>query len=168
MKTLNLVTKLVVGMVVVVLLAGMWVMPAAAQAPERSYIRLEYGLKLALVRVDALQDRVDTANAYAGVAAQFIADEQAQGFDTSQLEIALATLQTEIDEAQTLHDSAAQLLAEKDGFDGDGKVVDPEKARDTLKNAYRTIQDADQTLRLARQEFRQAMRDYLEAKRQNR
>lgn len=168
MKALNFVSKLLVGMAVVVLLAGAGVMPAAAQAPEREYVRLEYGLKLALVRADALQDRVDTANGYAEVSAQFIADEQAQGFDTSQLAAALATLQAEIAEAQTRHDSTAQLLADKDGFDGDGKVIDPEKARETLKNAYRTMQDADQTLRLARQEFRQAMRDYLQAKRQNR
>jgi len=155
-------------MVVVVLLAGVGVMPAAAEAPEREYVKLEYGLKLALVRADALQDRVDTANGYAGVAAQFIADQQTQGFDTSQLEAALAILQAEIDEAQNLHDSAAQLLADKEGFDNDGKVVDPEKARETLKNAYRAMQDADQTQRLARQDFRQAMRDYLQAKRQNR
>lgn len=168
MKASNLFTKLLVGMVVVVLLASVWVMPAAAQAPERNYARLEYGLELAVVRVAALQDRIDIASAYTNVAAQFIADEQAHGFDTGQLEAALTTLQANIDEAQTLHDSAAQLLTEKEGFDSDGKVVDPAQARDTLQNAYRTGQDAGQTLRLARQDFRQVMRDYLQAKRQNR
>ena len=64
MKSLNVVTKSLLATLIVVLLAGVWVMPtAAAEPPERDYARLEYGLKLALIRADALQDKIDTASA---------------------------------------------------------------------------------------------------------
>ena len=166
MKSLNVVTKSLLATLIVVLLAGVWVMPtAAAEPPERDYARLEYGLKLALIRADALQDKIDTASAVADVAEEFIAGEQEKGFDTGDLEAALSTFRTQIGEAQTLHDSAAQILDDKAGFNSDGQVVDPRQARDTLKNANRTMQDAGQTLVIARQDFRRAMRDYLQSRR---
>ncbi len=166
MKSLNVVTKSLLAILTVVLLAGVWVMPAvAAEPPARDYPWLQYGLKLALIRADALQDRIDTANAMADVAEEFITGEQDKGFDTGDLAAALRIFRTQIGEAQTLQSSAAQILADKAGFDGDGQVVDPRQARDTLKNANRTMQDAGQTLVIARQDFRQAVRDYLESKR---
>ncbi|MEW5958382.1 MAG: hypothetical protein AB1801_11690 [Chloroflexota bacterium] len=166
MKNLNLVLKSGLGIVLVVLLLGVWAGPAAAAPPDQqSYPRLEYGLKLAQIRVDALQDIIDTANRTADLAEEFIQDEQAAGHDTSALEAALTELRAKIDEAQTLRDEAAQILDEKAGFDEDGKVVDPQQARDTLENAHRKMQDATQTLRIARQDFRQAMRDYRQSRR---
>ena len=166
MKNLNLVLKSGLGMVLVVLLFGVWGGPAAAAPPDqRDYSRLEYGLKLAQIRVDALQDVMDYAGRGADLAEEFIQDEQAAGHDTSVLEAALAGLRTKIDEAQTLHDDAAQTLDEKAGFDENGKVVDPQQARDTLENAHRAMQDATQTLRIGRQDFHQALRDYRQSKR---
>ena len=121
MKSLNVVTKSLLATLIVVLLAGVWVMPAAAaEPPERDYPRLEYGFKLVLIRADALQGKIDTANAAADVAAEFIADEQDKGFDTGDLEVALNTFRTQIGKAQILHDSAAQILDDKAGFDSDG------------------------------------------------
>jgi hypothetical protein len=170
MKSLNIMIKSLLGIMVVLLLAGVWVMPAAAaepEPPERDFSRLEYLLKLALIRVEAQQDMLDTAGALANVAEEFIVDEQAKGFDTSKLEAALSTLRSQIDEAQSLHDSAAEVLAEKAGFDEDGQVVDPRQAGDTLRTAHRSMRDAGETLRRAQQDFRQAFRDYRQDKRGN-
>jgi hypothetical protein len=140
MKSLNVVTKSLLATLIVVLLAGVWVMPAAVAEPsEPNYPRLEYGLKLALIRADALQDKIDTASAAADVAEEFIAGEQEKGFDIGDLEVALSTFRTQIGEAQTWHDSAAQILDDKAGFDSDGQVVDLRQARDTLKNTNRTM-----------------------------
>ena len=60
---------------------------------------------------------------------------------------------------------AAEVLAEKAGFDEDGQVVDPRQAGDTLRTAHRSMQDAGETLRRAHQDFREAFRDYRQAKR---
>ena len=170
MKSLNVLTKSLLGMMSVLLLAGVWVMPAAAAGPEpveRDYSRLAYLLELAVIRAEAQQDRIDTAGEVAGVAEGFIADEQARGFDTSELEAALATLRRQIEAAQALNDSADRVLADKAGFDGDGQVVDPQQARDTLETAHRSMRDAGETLHRAHQDFRQALRDYRQSKRNN-
>ena len=170
MKALNVMTKSLLGIMGVLLLAGVWVMPAAAagpEPPERDFSRLEYLLKLSLIRAEAQQDRLDTAGEVADVAEEFIADEQEKGFDTSELEAALDTLRSQIAEAQALNDSADQVLAQKAGFDEKGQVVDPQQARDTLETAGRSMRDAGETLHRAHQDFRQAFRDYRQSKRNN-
>jgi hypothetical protein len=165
-KNLNFSLKSLLGMVVLMLLVGVWVAPAAAAPPdEQDNPGLKYGLKRALLQVDALQDYIDFAQANTEVIKEFIQDEQDKGFDTSVLEAALDELQTKIGEAQTLHAAAAQTLDEKAGFDENGEVVEPQQARDTLENARRSMQDARQTLHLAQQDFRQALRDYRQGKR---
>ncbi len=170
MKSLNVMAKSLLGIMVMLLLAGVWVMPAAAaepEPPERDYSGLEYLLELALIRAEAQQDRLDTARAVADVAGEFIAEEQSKGFDTGKLEAALSTLRRQIEEAQSLHDTAAEVLANKAGFDEEGQVVDPRQARDTLATAHRSMRDAGETLRRAHQDFRQALRDYRQNKRGN-
>ncbi len=166
MKQLNFVIKSLLGMVVLMLLVGVWVGPAAAAPPvEREYPGLEYALKYALIRVEALQAHIDYASASADLAEAYIQDEQAAGHDTSALTTALAEFQAKIDEAQALHDTTTQILDEKAGFDENGEVVDPEQALDTLKNARQTMQETNQTLRTAKQDFREALRDYRQSKR---
>jgi hypothetical protein len=168
MKHLNFSLKSLLGIMTLMLLVGMWVAPAAAAPPdeaEREYTGLKYALKWAVLRLDAQQDNIDNARAAVDLVREFIADEQAAGNDTSALETALAEAVAKLDEAQALHDTAAQILEEKAGFDDDGNVVDPQQARDTLKNAGRAMRDAAQILREARQEFRQAFREYRQSKR---
>ena len=166
MKNSNFGLKSLLGIVVLTLLVGVWVAPAAAAPPdEQDYSGLKYGLKRALLQVDALQDYIDFAQANAELIEEFIQDEQDKGFDTSALEAALNELQAKIGEAQTLHAAAAQTLDEKAGFDENGEVVDPQQARDTLENAHHSMQDARQTLLRAQQDFRQALRDYRQGKR---
>jgi hypothetical protein len=163
-------TKLLLGIMAVLVLAGVGVMPVAAAGPEpaeRDYSRLEYLLELALIRAEAQQDRLDTAGEVAAVAEAFIADEQEKGFDTNELEAALNTLRRQLEEAQALNDTADQVLADKAGFDEDGQVVDPQQARETLATAHRSMRDAGETLRRAHQDFRQALRDYRQSKRSN-
>jgi hypothetical protein len=167
MKHLNFAVKALVGMVLITLLVGIGAGPAAASSPpvKRDYNGLKYALELALIRVDILQDQIDYIRRAADVAEEFIQDEQADGHDTSELEIALGELQDKAGEAQALHDEAVQILDEKAGFDENGEVVDQQLARNTLQESHRTMQDANQTLRRARQDFRQAMRDYRQSKR---
>jgi hypothetical protein len=168
MKHLNLAMKSLLGIMTLMLLVGMWVAPAAAAPPdeaEREYTGLKYALKWAVLRLDAQQDNIDNGRAMADLVEEFIADEQAAGNDTSALETALADARAKLDEAQAFHDTAAQILEEKAGYDDDGNVIDPLQARDTLKNAGRAMQDAAQTLRDARQDFHQAFRQYRQSKR---
>jgi hypothetical protein len=166
MKTLRLGERSVLGLLMLVLLVGVWATPAtAAPAEQRDFTRLEYGLKRALLWADALQDRIDNLRGGADLVGEFIADEQNEGHDTSSLEEALAAFRVEVSVAQESLNTAVGTLEDKAGFDENGEVVDPQQARETLKTGHRTMQDARQTLFSAAQDLRQAMRDYLQDRR---
>jgi hypothetical protein len=167
-KHVNFAVKSLLGLVVLILLVGALVTPALAAAEDedgRDYAGLKYALKWLVLRLDAQQDNLDNARAATDLVEEFIADEKAAGHDTSALEAALADARAKLDEAQGFHDTAAQILAEKAGFDDDGNVIDPQQARDTLKNAHRAMQDANQILLEARRDFRRAFQDYRQSKR---
>jgi hypothetical protein len=104
-------------------------------------------------------------SAAAGLAGEYIADEQAAGYDTSILEEALANLRAKLDEAQGHHDVAAEILEEGAGFDEEGNVTDPRLARETMRDGRRAMRDAQEGLREAHRDFREAMREYRENKR---
>ena len=166
MKHLTLVTKSLLGLAVLAFLAGGWVAPALAAAPdEQEHRGLEYRLKWALLRVDVLQDHLDNAGDAAVILQQLIDDEQADGHDTSILEAALGAFESSRDTAQNFRDTAAQILNDKAGFDDNGKVVDPQAARDTIKSARETMNEARKTMHEARKDLREAMREYRQTRR---
>lgn len=168
MKLLNLMTKSLLGIMALMLVAGVWVSPAAAQTPERSYDRLEYGLKRAELRLDILEDKIDHTTSAADIVDEYIQDEKDAGQDTSTLEAALADLRAKISEVESAYNTAAQALDDKAGFDENGEVTDPEQARETLETANQALKDGNQALQTGRQDLRQAMRDYRQDKRGNR
>ena len=166
MKHLTLITKSLLGLAVLAFLVGVWVAPALAAAPdEQEHRGLEYRLKWALLRVDVLQDHLDNAGEAAVLLQELIADEQADGHDTSILEAALDAFESSRSTAQSLRDTAAQILDDKVGFDDEGKVVDPQAARETLKSGRETMNEARKTMREARQDLREAMREYRQTRR---
>ena len=168
MKSLSIVAKSLLVIVAMMFLVGVWVSPAAAQTPERDYSQLEYGLKRALIRLDALGDRIENITAAADLVEEYIQDEQTAGNETKEMEDALVDFRAKIVEAQANYDEAAQALDEKAGYDEDGQVTDPQQARETLETANRAFQDANQALRIGAQDLRQAVRDYRQDKRLNR
>lgn len=167
MKTLS---KTLLGMMMMVLLLVGVVGQVAAAPPAQQGdgSRLELALQAAELRLDALQDRLENSQNAADLLEAFIADEQARGFDTSILEDALAAFRAELDVAQGFADDAAQIIAEKAGFDSDGNVVDNELARQTIESANQSIRDGSETLRQAREDLREARREYRETTRENR
>jgi hypothetical protein len=169
MKTLKLGERSVLGLLMLVLLVGVWSTPVlAAPAEQRDYTRLEYGLKRAFLRADALQDRIDNLTGGGDLVEEFIVDEQAKDQDTARLDKALVTFRTEVGMAQESLNTAVSILNNPAGFDEDGEVEDPQQARETLKTAHRAMQDARQTLFSAAQDLRQAARDYLQDRREQR
>ncbi|MBN1994502.1 MAG: hypothetical protein JW953_17525 [Anaerolineae bacterium] len=168
MKHLNFVMKSLLGLAILMLLAGALVAPAAAAPPteeEQEYTGLKYVLKWAILRLEAQQDNIDSACAGADLVEEFIEDEKAEGQDTAGLEAALAEARIKLDEAQGFHTTAAQILKEKAGFDDEDNVTDPQQARDTLRSAGQAMREANQALREARQSVREALREYRQSKR---
>jgi hypothetical protein len=85
------------------------------------------------------------------------------GKDTSALESALATYQTQVASAQSSHDAAAAVLAAPAGFDSNGKVTDAKAALQTIINTGKPLRQAHLTLVQSTIDFRTAVQNWLKA-----
>ncbi|GAB4478767.1 MAG: hypothetical protein Kow00124_23580 [Anaerolineae bacterium] len=95
---------------------------------------------------------------------------QKQGIDTADLESALADFSAALAEAQGYHDEAQRIFDARAGFDEDGRVTDPEAARETIRGTLENLREANYVLsgatlelRLAIHEFRGVLRAEREA-----
>lgn len=170
------------GMVALVTVIGLWAVPAAAaaQAPvvprspatvavrearqERYPYRGKYVYKMALLRVDVQHDRIEHAQTAADLAEEYLADEEAAGYDTSAMETALVELRGKLREAQSHNEAAAQILEDGAGFDEEGYATDPEQARETMRTAGEEMREAGRALREGNRDFRRAFREYRRSK----
>ena len=138
---------------------------AATPEPQKDYIRLEYALKAEQLRLKGQQNHLDQAREGAALAQSFIDELKARDEDTSQIEAALNSFNTQIEASQTAHDTAKQILDAKAGFDVNGKVTDPGQARETLQSGRQALEEAGRILQQAVKEFHQAMREFRQANR---
>lgn len=83
-----------------------------------------------------------------------------RGLDVAELETALSAYRPALARAQADHDAAAALLAAHTGFDANGKVLDPQAARQTLVDARKSLNDAHITLTQAVANLRAAVNDW--------
>lgn len=101
-----------------------------------------------LGKADAVADRLG----------ELIEKAKANGVDTGDLEAALASFESAIGEAQRSHDEAAAILDAHAGFNGGGKVTDPDQALETVKSAGAALRQAAGTMKDAGQALREAVR----------
>lgn len=178
MKQLSIGTKTLLGIIgglviwVMVIVGGGGSIPAsvayaATPQPQNNHLRLEYALKREQLRLTGQQDRLDLARQRAADVQSWIDELSGQGKDTSKIQTALNTFKTQLEAAQTAHDEAKQILDAKAGFDANGKVTDPDQARETLQSARKAMEEARQILQQAAKDFRQAMREFRQANRSN-
>jgi hypothetical protein len=126
-------------------------------------------LELFYAREQLAADRQAEALRRAGEAVTrveaLIARFQGEGFDTADLETALAAYRTGIAAAQSAHDEAAAILNTHAGFDADGHVTDFAQALDTVRTAGQSLREAHLKLRTANLDLRQALRAWRDAHR---
>ena len=67
----------------------------------------------------------------------------------SALQAALSTFQTQIATAQSSHNTTASVLGNHAGFDANGKVTNPDQARQTLLDGRQSLRDAHGVIRQA-------------------
>lgn len=106
------------------------------------------------------QDHLNRLNEQAAKAQQWIDDLKSQGQDTSELEAALGTFNSQIATATAAHNTAADILGTHAGFDTDGNVTDPEQARQTLVSTRQSLADAHRLILQARHDFLEAVRNF--------
>jgi hypothetical protein len=106
-----------------------------------------------LGKADAVADRLG----------ELIEKAKANGVDTGDLEAALASFESAIGGAKRSHEKAAAIIAAHAGFNGGGKVTDPEQAIETVKSAGAALRQAAGTMKDAGQALREAVRAWREA-----
>jgi hypothetical protein len=89
-----------------------------------------------------------------------ITKAQGKGWDVSALQAALNTFNTQIANAQALHNTAAGILSAHTGFDADGKVTDVAGAAQTVKDAHQSLADARSVMHQAVADLRSAVRAF--------
>jgi DNA repair exonuclease SbcCD ATPase subunit len=94
---------------------------------------------------DALSKQADVLSKASGDVSKIqdmITKAQNAGVDSTQLQNALSTFQSQLTNAQNSHNNAASILSNHAGFDGSGNVTDPAAARNTLQSAGQAMRDA--------------------------
>jgi hypothetical protein len=159
----------VVLVVSAVLLVG--VVPALAADDEAPPPRPRRGwgdpgprLEFAYLRLQHASEDLALHIGHAGEVAEFMAEWietlRADGQDVSELEEALADFEAALVTAESYQQQAAGILSEHQGFDDDGKVTDPELARETIREAGRNMRDGRRALRDGTIDLRRAIRDW--------
>ncbi len=135
--------------------------PGAERGKDRGE-RLEWAFEREQDWLERQAANLGKANAVADKLGELIAKAKANGVDTGDLEAALASFESAIGAAKRSHDEAAAILDAHVGFNGGGKVTDPDPALETVKSAGAAlrqaagmIKDAGQALREAVQAWRQ-------------
>ena len=169
--------RLAFGMVAVLVSIGIWAVPAAAAprplaavAPrqpeqERPPYRGKYVYKRALLQADVQRDRITHAQAAADLMEEYLADEEAAGYDISLVDTALSVLRGRLADAQSHNEAAARILEDGAGFDERGYATDPEQARETMRTAREEMREAGRAMREGKREFRRAFHEYRRSKR---
>jgi len=92
-----------------------------------------------------------------------ISKAQAKGLDTSALQSALTTFQSQVAAAQASDHTAASVLSAHNGFDGSGNVTDNTAAAQTVKDADQALKDAAGVLTQATKDLHTAVKAWEEA-----
>jgi phage host-nuclease inhibitor protein Gam len=96
-----------------------------------------------------------------------ITQAQGKGLDTSALESALATYQSQLATAGVSHAAASNILTAHAGFDGSGNVTDQTAATQTVKDANQALLDAHNVLVQSVNDLHTAVQAWLEANHQS-
>lgn len=85
------------------------------------------------------------------------------GKDVSEVQSALDAFKSAAKEAQPVYESIKGMIDSHQGFDNDGKVTDPEKARETVKALHDKFKEIHETMNGTGKALRQAIRDFRQA-----
>jgi hypothetical protein len=125
--------------------------------------RLELGWARQLGAYQKLGAGFERSDAFFEKAQKLIDNAKQNGKDVSAVQSALDAFEAATKNAHPIYESAKGIINSHQGFDADGKVTDPEKARETVKamgEKLKAIKDAmngtGKALREAIKAFREA------------
>ncbi len=108
-------------------------------------------------RLGVQQANLDKTNTLVTRVQSLIDNAKAKGEDTSALESALATFQSQVGNARSAHATAASILSTHAGFNPNGKVTDATAAKQTVLDARQALQNAATQMTQAVQDLKSAV-----------
>ena len=87
----------------------------------------------------------------------------ANGKDVSAIQSALDAFKDAVKDAKPIYESAKGIINSHQGFDSNGKVTDPEKAKETIKAMHAKMQEIKTTMDGTGKVLREAIKAFREA-----
>jgi hypothetical protein len=115
----------------------------------RLYERLGNGFDKSRAFVERIQELIDRAGA--------------DGKDASTVQAALDAFEEALKNAHPVYESGKGIVNSHPGFDGNGRVTDAEKARETVKEMGEKLRQIKAAMDGTGRALREAMRDFREA-----
>lgn len=140
--------------------------PADPAAPEGQGLRnklLERAFQREVRNHDRQEKLFDIADRTQNRIEELIARVKNDGKDTTGLEAVMSKFPGEVAKAKVSYDQAGTIIRTHNGFDADGKVVDVEDAKETLKNINKYAKDCRETVTAAMKDLRVALKEFREA-----
>lgn len=124
-----------------------------------------------LERLWAYQQRIyarisngfDRADEFTEKVQKLINDAEENGKDISAVQTALDAFEDAIKQAHPIYEGGKGIVNSHQGFDANGKVTDPEKARETVRAMGEKLKEIKAAMNGTGRALREAIRDFREA-----
>lgn len=137
--------------------------PATPPSAEISKEKLEQVWARQLRTYDRLGRGFERADDFIARAQNLIDKASANGKDVTALQAALEAFEASIKEAHPIYESAKGIVNSHQGFDQNGKVTDPEKAKETVRSMGEKLKEIRSVLDGTGRALREAIRAFREA-----
>jgi GH35 family endo-1,4-beta-xylanase len=105
----------------------------------------------------------DKSDAFIDRVQELIDKAGANGRDVSAVQAALDAFKEALKDAHPVYESAKGIINSHQGFDNDGKVTDPEKARETVRAMGEKLKEIKDAMDGTGRALHKAIRDFREA-----
>jgi len=136
---------------------------SAAGEAQGSNERLERVWARQLRLYKRIGQRFERADAFMEKAQNLIDRAREKGKDVSAVQAALDAFETALKNAQPLYESSKGIVNSHQGFDGNGKVTDLDKAQETVKAMDEKLNAVKDALEGTGKALREAIRAFREA-----
>ena len=130
---------------------------------QASNERLEQIWARQLRLYERLGNGFDRSDAFLKRVQELIDKAGANGKEVSAVQAALDAFEEALKAAHPIFESAKGIINSHQGFDKDGKVTDPEKARETVKSMGGKLREIKDAMDGTGRALREAIRDFREA-----
>jgi len=108
-------------------------------------------------------ERMSHTDQFVAKAQKLIDRAKENGKDVSAVQAALDAFEAQVKEAHPIYESAKGIINSHQGLDSDGKVTDPEKAKETIQSMHEKLNEVREAMDGTGKVLREAIKAFREA-----